>query len=155
MRDSEGGGQEIIYGLLVKTIDANSALYGAVYLYDLPAGGWFTARLDADGELVTWTGCNPSLYSAIRGDVVTPIRVWGVAHTLDSVPNPDYDSEDEESEEYFYNVPAFMILGFIDPLAAADGFVLNPDNDRGQLLMHHDGSKATVAEGGPCGDEGG
>lgn len=134
-----GGGDPIVYGRLVETVDADSTLADAIELETF--AGWFESALDElDAQIVVHAG-NPSLYSAYRGSATDPVRVWGVMKTasvvIDAVPT---------------DVSTFIIHGeFKDQLAAAYNFVTSPDNDKGQALIHNDGSRATVADGGPCG----
>lgn len=134
-----GDGDPIVYGRLIKEVPANGTIEEAIELETF--GTWFGDALDADDEQIIVHAGNPSLYSVYRGSSGVKVRVWGVMR---------------DAEVSIGGTPTvaqcFIIHGeFKDQLAAAEGHVTSPDNDKGQALIHHDGSNATVADGGPCG----
>ena len=140
-----GSGSTIVWGQLINTVPANSILEEeCVERESKPGDGgeWFAFMLDDDDEKIkVWAG-NPSLNSGIRGSVDHPLRVFG-----------EIFSVEREVEEETVTKQVLLIMGYIDPLVGAVNFVLNPDNNKGQALIHHDGVAATVADGGPCGGE--
>lgn len=136
-----GGGDSFVYGRLIAEVPADSTLADAIELETF--SGWFTPTMDEEEPPapVTAHAGNPSLYSAYRGSETDPVRVWGIMRTAEVI-----------IDETPTDVPCFMIHGeFKDQIAAAHGFVQSPDNDKGQALIHNDGSRATVVDGGPCG----
>lgn len=140
-----GGGSTIVWGQLINTVPANSILEEeCVERESKPGDGgeWFGFMLDeASAKIKVWAA-NPSLNSGIRGSVGQPLRVFGEMFNVQR-------TEGEET----VTKPVLLIMGYIDPLVGAVNFVLSPDNNKGQALIHYDGSAATVADGGPCGGE--
>jgi hypothetical protein len=141
-RRNRGGGaagDAFVYGRLIAEVPADSTLQDAIELETFE--GWFTPVLDESDNPVLAHAGNPSLYSAYRGSESDPVRVWGVMRTAEV-----------SVDSVLTDVSTFIIHGeFKDQIAAAHGFVQAPDNDKGQALIHNDGSRATVVDGGPCG----
>ena len=137
-------GDPIVYGQLINSVPANSTLESCIRKETFDT--WFSLVYDPPEsedleDVVLLHAGNPSLNSEYRGSTDEPIRVWGVMRTtevsVESVP---------------VMVSTFIIHGeFKDQVAASAGFVKSPDNDKGQAMMHTDGSAATVVDGGPCG----
>lgn len=137
-----GSGSTIVWGKLIDEVPADSLLESDCVERETFDGEGFAFVLDESSAKVKTWAFNPSLNSAIRGSVGQPLRVFGELYSVERV---------EEEETVTHAV--FLILGHQDPLVGAHGFVLAPDNNKGQALIHHDGAAATVADGGPCGGE--
>ncbi len=139
-----GSGDPIAYGQLINSVPANSTLESCIRKETFDT--WFSLVYDPPEsedieDVVLLHAGNPSLNSEYRGSTDEPIRVWGVMRTTEV----SVDSE-------LVMVSTFIIHGeFKDQVAASAGFVKSPDNDKGQAMMHTDGSAATVVDGGPCG----
>lgn len=139
-----GSGDPIVYGQLINSVPADSTLESCIRKETFDT--WFSLVYDPPEssdleDVVLLHAGNPSLNSEYRGSTDEPIRVWGVMRTTEV----SVDSE-------LVMVSTFIIHGeFKDQVAASAGFVKSPDNDKGQAMMHNDGSAATVVDGGPCG----
>lgn len=144
-----GSGSTIVWGQLIKTVPANSLLEDECIERETPDGDGFVFMYGDEEptplKVKVWA-FNPSLNSGIRGSVDQPLRVFGEMYTVER-------EEEIEEETVTVTHAVFRIMGHQDPLVGAVGFVREPDNNKGQALIHYDESAATVADGGPCGGE--
>lgn len=135
-----GSGSTLVFGQLTAEVSPDSLLETDSVARETFTGEGFVPLLDESSAPVTAWPFNPSLNSVVRGSATDPLRVFG---ELYSVERTEDDLPVTKS--------VFLILGHLDPLVGAAGYDKTPDNLKGQALIHHYDSAATVADGGPCG----